>query len=204
MARRAILAAQRGENIPTLKEMAEEVGGVETTSARMARLARALVAARNDGLDISKAENLRTVYVGVGLTEKDYNELVDEPDWWPVLGNAAVSTSPGQYLEAFMTMAEKAAGGDNSARTAYFNQMKGIMERGMGEEERHLASLDDSGIRREAVQIAASLNERLAEMHNQAKTKRDKAESEIVGSLSETLEAREKAGEMPADLLGLE
>ena len=202
--RRKILAAQRGEAEPKLAQMAEEVGGVQSTSARMARLARALVEARNDGVDLGNSDSLRRVYQGLGLTDRDYQELADEPDWWSVLANAAVSTSPGQYLEAFMKMASQAAAGDNPARTAFFKQMERVVDRGMGEEERHLASLDDAGLRREAVQVLATITERVTEMSEQAKSKRDSAEASIEGSLTETLEAREKTGEMPADILGME
>lgn len=205
LARRALQAASRGEKIPTLQEVVTERAPLQTKSSRMRNLALAMVEARNQGLtDLTKAENLDPILASQGISRSDYWDIVSDPDFWPVLGSAAISTSPGQYLEAFMTMAEQAASGESSARTAFFSQMKGIMERGMGEEERYLATLDEAGIQREATRIHISLSERLDELRGHAAERKKAAEEQVLNSLTEVLDISEKLREIPADALGIE
>lgn len=203
MTERALLAASRGEGIKTVSDLGDEDRENETRSSRMRTLALALVDARNSGRELKNAEEIKPVIEAVGITQKEYYDLVGDPDWWSVLGAAAVETTPGQYLATFMTMAEKAAEGDTAARTAYFKQMEGITNRGVGQEERYLASLDSKAIKREAEQVTKALGERLEEMDIITDKRRAKGEESVQGSLSEVLQARDRLGTISEDALGL-
>lgn len=195
------LKAARGGRVVKASELGEAPKAEETRGGRMRRLALAMVEARSKGEDLSRTEGLGPVLERQGLSWDEYWEIAEGPDWWPILAAAAISTSPGQYLEAFMGMAESAASGDGAARNAFLKEMRTVIDRGMGEEERYLQGLTDEAYQRELAGVTASCEALLAEMVAGNKVRREEAERLVEPNLSQVLEAQEKGEGLSADIL---
>lgn len=176
-------------------------GARETAHGRLRRLARALAESRTKGADLSKAKSLEKLLREAGFTVEEYRELAEDPNFWPTLAHEAFAQTPGQYLQAFMQMAEDAAGGDSTARTALFKQMQTVIERGVGEEERYLQGLPDDAYRQELAGVTVSCQRLLSEMDAKSEKRRRAAEALVDKDLETVLEAHDRGDGLSADIL---